>query len=114
MAAEILRILVAIEPYMYREVVGFYFSKQRPQAEIVLATSEKLWDEIERTKPHLVVANSVPSELKEKLNWVEVRNDEQIVATINADGYYGTIHDVSMEGLLVAVEKAEEDLAHES
>ncbi len=114
MAAETVRILVAIEPRMYREVLAFYFRKQRPQSEVVLASPETLWDEVNRTRPHLIVANMVPSELKEMLYWVEVRNDEELTAIISADGYFDVIHEASLEDLLVAVDKAEEDLADSS
>jgi len=114
MSAETLRIVVAIGPRMYREVLAFYFSKQHPLAEVVLASSQTLWDEVKRTRPHLIVANMVPSELKEKLYWVEIHNDETLSATISADGYSDVINEVSMEDLLVAVEKAEEDLVDRS
>jgi hypothetical protein len=56
----------------------------------------------------------VQSELKEKLYWVEIHNDETLSATISADGYSDVINEVSMEDLLVAVEKAEEDLVERS
>lgn len=114
MSAEVLRIVVAIEPRMYREVLAFYFSKQHPRADVVLASPETLWYEVERTRPHLLVANMVPSELKEELYWVELCNDENIVATISADGYSDVINDASMEDLLGVAEKAEEDLVDRS
>lgn len=114
MSAETLRIVVAIEPRMYRDVLAFYFSKQHPLADVVLASPETLWDEVKRTRPHLLVANMVPSELKEKLYWVELCNDEKTVATISADGYSDVINDTSMEDLLGVVEKAKEDLVDRS
>ena len=114
MAPETLRILVSIEPRMYCEVLAFYFSKQHPQAEVVLASPQTLRDKAKHTRPHLIVANMVQSELKEKLYWVEIHNDETLSATISADGYSDVINEVSMEDLLVAVEKAEEDLVERS
>lgn len=45
---------------------------------------------------------------------MEVREDEELIATVSADGYSAVINDASMEDLLVAVEKAEEDLADRS
>jgi hypothetical protein len=114
MAAETLRILVSIEPRMYCEVLAFYFSKQHPQAEVVLASPQTLRDKAKHTRPHLIVANMVPSELKEMCYWVEVRADETLSATINADGYSDVIQDASLEDLLAAVEKAEEDLVDRS
>ena len=59
------RVLVAIEPFMYGEVVAFSLRKERPRAEVtLLASSENLATEVERTKPHLVVANRVPPAAK--------------------------------------------------
>ncbi len=113
-SAQTLRIVVAIEPLMYREVLAFYFSKQHPLADVVLASPQTLRDEVKRTRPHLIVANMVPSDLKETRYWVEVHNDESISATISADGYSDVINDASMEDLLAAVEKAEEDLTDRS
>jgi hypothetical protein len=114
MEPEIVRILVAIEPRMYREVLAFHIRNQRPRSEIVLASPETLRDEVERTRPHLIVANMVPPELKEMRYWVEICTDEGLMATISADGYFAIIHDVSLEDLLVAVDKAAEDLANRS
>jgi hypothetical protein len=113
--AEVVRVVVAIEPQMYRQVLAFHFRQKRPRSEVILASSQTLQAEVERTRPHLIVANEVPPELKKKTGtfWVEVRNDEGLVATISADGYSTTIHDVSLQDLLAAVDKAEEELTHD-
>jgi hypothetical protein len=68
-------------------------------------------------RPHLIFANEVPPELKEKgCSWVELHTGEhtgeRLDADIRADGYSTTIHDVSLENLLAVVDKAEEELAH--
>ena len=65
-AAAVLRILVAIEPQMYRQVLAFHFRQERPQADVVLASLQTLHDEARRTRPHLIFANEVPLEFKEK------------------------------------------------
>jgi hypothetical protein len=69
-------------------------------------------------RPHLIFANEVPPELKEKgCFWVELHTGEhtgeRLDADIRADGYSTTIHDVSLENLLAVVDKAEEELAHD-
>jgi hypothetical protein len=112
----VVRVLVAIEPQMYREVLAFHFRQERPTAEVVLASSQTLHAEAERTRPHLIVANEVPSDLKEQMGvffWVELSTDDGLVASISADGYSTTIHDVSLQELLAAVDKAQEELAHD-
>jgi DNA-binding IclR family transcriptional regulator len=112
MAAAV-RVLVALEPQMYREVLAFYFRQERPLSEVVLTSPQTLQAEAKRKKPHLIVANEVPPELKEMSFWVEVRANEGLVATIRADGHSTTIDDVSLQELLAAVDKAEEQLTHD-
>jgi hypothetical protein len=104
--------LVAIEPQMYREVLAFHLRQQRPQAEVVLASAQSLLAEAERVRPHLIFANEVPPKLKEMGFWVEVRADDGLVATISANGYSDTIHDVSLQDLLTVVDKTLEEFAH--
>ena len=115
MAAAV-RILVAIEPHMYREVLAFHINQERPLSEVTLASSQNLWAEAQRTRPHLIIANEVSPELKEEICvffWVELSVDDGLVASISADGYSTTIQDVSLQDLLAAVDKAEEGLAHD-
>src|SRR5829696_5489070 len=115
-AAEVVvRILVAIEPQMYREVLAFHIRQQRPRSDVVLASAQTLQAEALRTKPHLIVADEVSAELKEMvLLWMQVRkDDDRLDATIGDDGYF-TMDDVTLQDLLAAVDKAEEQLAHEA
>ena len=115
-AQQVVRILVAIEPKMYREVLALHFRQERPLSKVVLASPQTLQAEAERTRPHLIVANEVPPELKEEIGvffWVELSTDDGLVASISADGYSTTIQDVSLQDLLAAVDKAEEELTHD-
>jgi hypothetical protein len=113
-AVEVVRILVAIKPRMYGEVLAFHIYQERPQAEVVLASPQTLQAEALRMKPHLIFANEVPVSLKELgFYWVEVDSSDGLNAIISADGYSTTILDVSMQDLLAVVDKAEEQLAHE-
>jgi len=112
----VVRILVAIEPQMYGEVLAFHFRQERPLSEVVLASSQSLWAEAERMRPHLIIANEVSPELiKEKSSffWVEVRMVDGLVANVSANGHSDTIEDVSLEELVAVVDKAEEELAHD-
>ena len=112
----VVRIVMAIEPQMYREVLAFHLRQRRPQSEVVLASSQTLQDEAKRVSPHLIVANEVPPELKEQKGvfWVEVRMVDRLEATISTNGHLNTIADVSLKDLLAVVDKAEEKLTHGS
>ena len=113
----VVRILVAIEPHMYREVLAFHFRQERPLSEVTLASAQTLWAQAQRTRPHLIIANEVPPELNEEeigvFFWVELSTDDGLVASISANGYSTTIQDVSLQDMLAAVDKAEEELAHD-
>ena len=112
------RVLVAIDPFMYGEVLAFCLRKQRPRAEVtLLASSEEhlLAAQIERgARPHLVVANRVPPAAKARsFFWVEVdasRGPTSLDAEISADGYSGSVSDVRIEHVLEALDRAEEEL----
>jgi hypothetical protein len=108
--------LVAIQPRMYGEVLGFHIHKERPLSEVVFATPETLRDEVRRTRPHLIIANEVPSDLKEQMGvffWVELSAVDGLVTSISANSHSTTIHDVSLQDFLAVVDKAEEELAHD-
>src|SRR5436190_22403057 len=70
------RVLIAIEPRMYAEVLAFSIGQHRPHAEVsLLSPSEAIEDAVQRLCPHLVVANSsVPQAAREAASffWVEM------------------------------------------
>jgi len=110
----LVRVLVAIEPNMYREVLAFHIRQQRPNSVVVLASAETLRAEAGHMRPHLIIASEVPPILRESVGffWVELHADGHLDADIKANGYSTTIRDVSLEDLLAVVDKAGEELAH--
>jgi hypothetical protein len=99
---------------MYGEVLAFSLSKERPRAEVkLLASSEELAAEAERTRPHLVVANRVPPAAKASSFWVEVtalRGSTRLGAEISANGYSRSVADVRIADVIAALDQAEEEL----
>jgi hypothetical protein len=114
--AAAVRVLVAFEPHIYREVLAFHLCQQRPLSEVVLASPQTLRDEAKRMRPHLIVANEVPPMLREMgffSYWVELHTGERLDADIRVGPSSTIIHDVSLQDLLAVVDKAEEELAHD-
>ena len=107
-----IKVLIAIEPLMYREVIGSYLSKHRPQAEVILASGETLEAEIERTRPLLIIAHEPPATAEgTEAFWVAMRiGVQRIDADISINGYSAILHDVSGRDLLAAVDRAVEEL----
>ena len=107
-----IKVLVAIEPLMYREVLASYLRHHRPQAEVILASGESLEAEAERARPLLIIANE-PSAMTKAAEtfWVAIRIGEQrIDADISIDGYTATVQNVSPQDVLAAVDRAAEEL----
>src|SRR5215211_3404779 len=112
----VVRVLVALDPFMYGQALAFSLRKRRPRAEVSLLSSSEdlLAAELERARPHLVVANRVPPAAKARsFFWVEVdalRGPMSLDAEISADGYSGSVTDVRVEHVLAALDRAEEEL----
>ena len=113
------RVLIAIEPRMYAEVLAFSIGQHRPHAEVsLLRPSEEIEDAVQRLRPHLVVANSssVPQAAKEDASffWVEVAGPlggggaKALGAQISADGYSRSVANLSTADVLAALDRAEE------
>ena len=112
------RVLIAIQPWMYAEVLAFSIDRHRPHAEVsLLRPSEALEGAVQRLRPHLVVANSssVPQAAKEDASffWVEMdqaragEGAKRLGARIEADGYSKDVADVSTAHVLAALDRAE-------
>jgi hypothetical protein len=111
------RVLIAISPCMYAEVLAFSIGEHRPQAEVwVLGPSEGLEDAVLGVRPHLVVANLVRGTASGEIFWVnldEPRAGEEIEllgADISADGYSRSVSNVTTAHVLAALDRAEEKL----
>jgi hypothetical protein len=111
------RVLIAIAPSMYAEVLAFSIGQHRPRAEVsVLAPSEGLEDALLGVRPHLVVANLVRGTVRGNTFWVKLDEPragevlELLGAEISADGYSRSVEDVRTDHVLAALDRAEEKL----
>jgi hypothetical protein len=113
------RVLIAIKPRMYAEVLAFLVGQNRPRAEVSLVDpSEDLQKAAQSVRPHLVVANQVPNALREDPYFFWVEFDEPragegaklLGARISADGYSESVGNVGIEHVLAALDRAEEQL----
>jgi hypothetical protein len=112
------RVLIALEPRMYAEVLAFSIGQYRPRAEVsLLGPSEDPQDALQSLRPHLVVANSVPQAAREEASffWVEMAEAragdgaKRLGAKIGADGYSRSVEDVSIAHVLAALDRAERE-----
>ena len=104
-----MRILVAIKPRVYREVLALSLQHYRPEDEVLISLPETLEGEVERFKPHLVVCTegAVPDILSGVLCRVEIMFSDGLDARIGLDGQVTDAKDVGTQDLFALVDQTE-------
>jgi hypothetical protein len=106
------RVLVTVEPRMYREAIALGLQRLRPDAEVMLVPEEDLDGQVDRFRPQVLVRNDSDGAIPEGLLGsvvlrVEVLHTDGMAARISMGDESYTIEDASMEGLLSLLEEAE-------
>lgn len=100
------RILVAIEPRSYREVIASTMQILRPRVEVIIVEPEELGSEMMRLDPELVIC-SLPETARLDYGrpaWVEFRPYERPAARISIEGRYSELDVVELADLLSIVD----------
>jgi hypothetical protein len=106
------RVLVTVEPRMYREAIALAVQRNRPEAEVMLLPEEVLDGQVEDFAPHVLVRNDSDGVVPEGMLGsvvcrMEVLYTDGMAARVSVGGRSYTIEDASMEDLLALVDKAE-------
>jgi len=107
------RVLVTVEPKMYREAIALAVQHHRPDAEVLLAPESVADGQVSGFVPHLLVRNdghgAVPEELLEGVVCrAEVLYTDSMATRVSlADGRSYTIEDACMDDLIAIVDDAE-------
>ena len=116
-SVRIVRILVALKPRTYREVLALSLHQHRPNAEVLLCPPEVLDRETESFEPHLVVLDdndgTAPDGLSGVLYRVEILLGASMDARISVDGQAREVKDICIEDLLTVVDEAEKMIPKE-
>ena len=107
------RVLVTVEPRMYREAIAIYVHRNRPEAEVMLVPDGILDGQVKDPAPHVLVRNdsdrAVPEGLLSSVVCrMEVLYTDGMAARISVGESSYTIEDATMEDLLALVDKAED------
>ena len=110
-----MRILVAVKPRVYREVLALSLHQHRPDAEVLISPPEALDGEVGRFKPHLLVCSegAMPDMPPSVLCRVEVMFSDGLDARIGLDGRVAEAKDVGTEDLLALVDRTEKMIPKE-
>ena len=117
-SVRIVRILVAVKPRIYREVLALSLHQHRPDAEVLLCPPKVLDRETWRFEPHLVVLEdndgAAPDGLSGVLYWVEILLGASMDARISVDGRAREVKDICTEDLLALVDQTEKMIPKEA
>jgi hypothetical protein len=106
-----MRILIAVEPKMYRETLAHVLRTNRPDDDIRLTDPGSLDREATSFRPHLIVCGDDAPEVREEvsvLSWVMVRYHDGLDASVFLDERDPRLfQDMSIEDLLGVVEETQ-------
>lgn len=102
-----MRILIAVKPRVYREVLALSLHQHRPDDEVLISPPESLDGEVRRFKPHLVVCveDAVLDIPPSVLCRVEIMFSDGLDARIGLDGHVTEAKDVGTKDLLALVDQ---------
>lgn len=104
-----MRILVTVQPQMYREALALTLQKNRPDAEVLLGSLESLGGQAASFKPHLLVRNDTDGAdmglQRDVLCWVEILYSDGLDARVSMGGEVWNIKDICMDDLLEIVDE---------
>ena len=111
--AKTVRVLVTVEPRMYREAIALAVQRSRPNAKVMLVPEEVLDGQMEDFAPHVLVRNDFDRAIPEGLLGsvvcrMEVLYTDGMAARISVGDSSHTIEDATMEDLLALVDEAED------
>ncbi len=96
-----MRILVAIQPLMYRETLVHTLSQRLPHAEILVLSPEEVDGEVGRSGADLVVCNRLTDEMRSSVfSWVRIAYEDSLNATFWLNGEESTIENISVDDML--------------
>ena len=107
------RVLVTVEPRMYREVIAIAVRRGCPEAEVMLVPPNLLDGQVDGFEPHVLVRSDSDGEIPEKLLGsvvlrVEVLITDGMAARVSVGGEEPyVIEDAGIEDLLGLLDEAE-------
>ena len=106
------RVLVTLEPRMYREAIALAVQRNRPETEVMLVPEEVMDGQVKDFAPHVLVRNDSDRAVPEGLLGsavcrMEILYTDGMTARVEAGGRSYTIENASMEDLLSLVDEAE-------
>ena len=107
-----MRIVMAVEPRAYSEVIGNALQELRPHAQVVILEPDGVDQALARLDPDLVICDGcVSSNPNGRAAWVEYDPFEEPPGMVSLDGDHTELEELNLEDLLRVVDKVDELLS---
>ncbi len=107
-----MRIVVAIEPRYYREVIGSAIQGLKPHLEVTVVEPDELEEVLERLEPDLVLCEHAASAMavsrSDPSSWIEYRPFEETPTKISVGGRYRELEEFELTDLLSVVDEVQQ------
>ena len=107
------RVLITLEPRMYRQAIAGALRRSRPHSEVMIAPEVSLNGQVHDFAPHVIVRSDTGPEVPEGrlgsvvLSVEVLYTDHMSVRVSDVGGRSYTIEDASMDDLISLVDEAE-------
>ena len=107
-----MRIVMAVEPRAYREVIGNALQELRSHLEVVILEPDGVDQALARLDPDLVICDGCASSNPNgSAAWVEYDPFEEPPGMVSLDGDHTKLEELNLEDLLWVVDKVDELLS---
>ena len=105
------RVLITVEPRMYRQAIAHTVQRRRPDAEVKLVPEGVLDGQLDGFEPHVLVRNDTDAAVPERLLGsvvcrMEVLFTDGLAARVSVGDRTFVIDDASIDDLLALVDEA--------
>ena len=113
-----MRVLIAVEPLMYREACAIAIHKRRPDIEVLFARPASLDGQAQSFAPHLLMRNGTDGadidQLTGALCVIEVLYSDSMDVRVSLDGEVREIKDICIDDLIGIIEETERLIPEET
>jgi hypothetical protein len=99
-----MRVVVALEPRSYREVIAHAIALARPRLQTTVLPQTALDEAVRRLSPDAVICSAVTPAVRAVRAWIELYPGDQPLARTCVDGERGTVPDPDLRALLTVLD----------
>lgn len=103
-----MKVVMAVEPRVYREAIGEVIRALKPHVEVAISEPEELKEAVSSLDPELVICSQPDTfTLEGRPAWIEFHPYDDPAAKICLGGRHSELREVRLEDLLRVIEETE-------